>query len=349
MQNSSIDFERGQLAGSYEVVYRNKSEFDAKISAMIEDGKERLQVISDFDFTLTCYYQSDGESRSASCHMVLEHSTGLLPDSYLINAKALQEYYYPIEQDPNMDHEVKFKHMEDWVNKHNELFMTSGLTANIINTAVDNSIKDGKFRVRDGIKELFTTMKNNNIPCLIFSAGITNVLESALKRSLSSSIVSTSTISTDGEVDGDDVNATVLSDNVNIISNRCLFDDADAKGNGKLVGFSTPVLHVYNKSCVNEFLIKNNHFTINTINRKYNNILLFGDSLGDIKMSHGLENHTIINNIIKIGFLNDKYKCNDQLNTYLSESNYDIVIFGDPGLGVQQYILNLIINGYGSK
>ncbi len=310
---------REDISGA-SVIYRDKEEFDRKYSAMIRGGREKLQVISDFDFTLTKYYQADGESRSASCHMVLEHSEGLLPDTYLAAAKELQSYYYPIEQDPTMDPDVKFQHMEDWVNKHNVLFMECGITQEIIQTAVIKAFETGKFRLREGLVHLMATLHDADVPLLIFSAGITNVLEYALQRSLSP------------EANELGQRVDPLPDSVNIISNRCLFDETTKE----LTGFSKPVLHVYNKSC-DAFLETNPHFL--AANGR-SNVLLFGDSLGDIKMSQGLE--AGIDTLIRVGFLNDKNKAADQLDTYLRQENYDLVILGDPGLQVQQYLVDSI-------
>jgi cytosolic 5'-nucleotidase 3 len=311
-------YHREELQGC-QVLYRNKDEFNAKHAAMVAAGKNKLQVISDFDFTLTRYYQADGVSRSASCHMVLEHSTGLLPDTYCTAAKELQMFYYPIEQDPVMDADVKFAHMEDWVGKHNKLFMEVGLTEDIVQTSVLRALDNGKFRLRGGVEELLSTLEEHAVPLLIFSAGIENVLEFALQSALSPA-------TSDGVIC-----MKPLPENLNIISNRVLFD------NGLITGFTEPVLHVYNKSC-HAWLKRNAHFTVADGRR---NVLLFGDSLGDIKMSQGYEDQ--IDNIIRVGFLNDRTKADSQLDTYLLESNYDMVIVGDPGVEVHQHLLEKIL------
>ena len=302
------------------VVYRNKSDFDATFAMIVAKGKNKLHVISDFDFTLTKYYQEDG-SRSASCHMVLEHSVGLLPDSYCTGAKFLQQKYHPIEVDPHMDYAVKFQHMEDWVLAHNKLFMESGLTQNIIDIAVTRALESKHFRIRPRVSELISMLETNQVPLLIFSAGITNVLENALQKDLLVNSLSSS-----------------LPSNVNIISNKCLFDLKD----GSLTGFSEPVLHVYNKTC-HAFVETNPHFKILDKDQR-RNVLLFGDSLGDIKMSQGIEDK--IDHIIKVGFVNDKTVDigDSRLETFLALNNYDLVVLGDPGMDVQIYLLNQVLS-----
>ena len=80
-----------------------------------------------------------------------------------------------------------------------------------------------------------------------------------------------------------------LYDNIHIISNSYEWDkDGYAK---KVI---TPIIHVMNKD---ETIVKNFPFFMDIKNRK--NVLLLGDSLGDIEMTTGFE----YNNLIKIGFL----------------------------------------------
>ena len=359
-----------------EVMYRDQISFEKTLQAMVLDGKEKLHVISDFDFTLTKYYQEDGDSRSASCHMVLEHSIGLLPDTYCTAAKALQLKYHPIEADMSMDMDVKFRHMEDWVNAHNELFLQSGLTQDIIVTAVDRALATGKFRMRDGMYNMLSMLEEHGIPVLIFSAGISNVLECAIQRTWVKG--QNITVGTQiGHASGDhtDTDTTCTRsgsdlslghNNINVISNRCLFNAID----GSLQGFSSPVLHVYNKSC-HAFLDTNPHFALiqqkegaelgkgieeqRTITAKESenistkkttaercNVFLFGDSLGDLKMCHGIEERT--KHLLKIGFLNDKKMIDSQLEVYLSDGNYDMVVFGDTGLDVHHHLLCKVLN-----
>jgi hypothetical protein len=35
------------------VIYRDRREFESKLAKMVADGKDRLQVITDFDFTIS--------------------------------------------------------------------------------------------------------------------------------------------------------------------------------------------------------------------------------------------------------------------------------------------------------
>ena len=67
-----------------------------------------------------------------------------------------------------------------------------------------------------------------------------------------------------------------------------------------MIGFLTDHIHIFNKN--ENFLHSSNYFS--TLKDK-RNIVLMGDSLGDIKMAVGIPEP---NNILKIGFLNEKVR-----------------------------------------
>ena len=67
---------------------------------------------------------------------------------------------------------------------------------------------------------------------------------------------------------------------------------------GQLTGFKGELIHIYNK---NENAIHNSDYFENLQHRE--NILLLGDSLGDLTMADGAVDSA---KILKVGFLNDK-------------------------------------------
>lgn len=302
------------------VIYRNKTNFDAKLAGFVRAGKDRLQVISDFDFTLSKYFQKD-LSRSYSCHMVLERCEGL-PSSYQTKAQALQSHYHPIENDMSMGKEEKFEHMAKWANSANDLLREAGLNKSIVDDAVKDAMDKGKFTTRDGLKDLLDTLLRNQIPLLLFSAGVANCLEYAILRSMHPDADHNSLKSMD---------LRKSFETINVISNRALWDEG-----GQLVDFSQPVLHVLNKCCTS-FLETNPHFQKASDRTK---LLIFGDSLGDLKMSQGLDIQE--EDIIKVGFLNAK-DYNDLLPIYLANGAYDLIILDDPSVSVHLNLLSTII------
>lgn len=303
------------------VIYRDKASFDSKIAGFQGAGVDKLQVISDFDFTLSRYFQKDGDSRSYSCHMVLERYEGL-PASYQTKAQALQSHYHPIENDMSMGKDEKFDHMAKWANSANDLLREAGLSKVIVNDAVKDAMDKGRFTTRDGLKEMLDYLVGKGVPLLLFSAGIANVLEYAILRSIYP------------DADHEKLKSMDLTssfETINVVSNRALWGEA-----GKLVDFSTPVLHVLNKSCTS-FLESNPHFQKASGRTK---LFIFGDSLGDLKMSQGLDVRD--EDVIKVGFLNAK-SFEDLLPIYLADDAYDLVILDDPSVAVQMSLLSEVI------
>jgi hypothetical protein len=95
--------------------------------------------------------------------------------------------------------------------------------------------------------------------------------------------------------------------------------------NGICIGFKEPIIHVFNKS---EASIHDGH------NKKINgrqNVILLGDSLGDVHMADGI-NHKVK---LSIGFLN--HDVENLLPLY--EDAFDVVLLNDTSL---EWVLMLL-------
>lgn len=162
---------------------------------------------------------------------------------------------------------------------------------------INNIIKKDKIQLREGITDFFNILSNYKIPLLILSAGSGSIIEELLKSK--------------GKLNND----------IHIISNFFVFNKM-----GKVIGYRNKIIHTFNKK---EVEIKNSSYYNEIKQRK--NVILLGDVIADIDMVKGIE----YNNIIKIGFLNDKIE--DQLEEY--SENFDIVILND---GNMDYINKLL-------
>jgi 5'-nucleotidase len=151
-----------------------------------------------------------------------------------------------------------------WWRKHLELFVEYGLTKNIIKDIV----KTNKLNLRDNCDSFINLLKQKNIPFLILSAGLGEIIKGYLESEK------------------------ILHKNIHLISNFFKFDSK-----GKVIDYDSKVIHTFNK---NEYAVKNTpyHKTI----EKRKNVILLGDNLGDLNMSKGIHHE----NIIKIGFYNHK-------------------------------------------
>ena len=112
-----------------------------------------------------------------------------------------------------------------------------------------------------------------------------------------------------------------MSDNIHIITNVFEWDE-----NGKALKVLEPKIHALNKS---EVAIKDYPIFNKIEGRK--NVLLLGDSIDDIGMVDGFE----YNEIIKVGFLNEKVEENQK--RYLE--GFDVLITRD---GDMSYINELL-------
>lgn len=82
------------------------------INEIIKGGHNELQVVTDFDFTLTKQKCDNGKAVLSSFGMFNKCKS--LPNTFLIESKKLYEKYRPIEICPNITHDEKRKHMIDW-------------------------------------------------------------------------------------------------------------------------------------------------------------------------------------------------------------------------------------------
>lgn len=215
---------------------------------------QKLYVVADFDKTLT-----RGDSESTWGILSKANKMG---EEYKKKRQALFEIYRPIEIDEILPREIKSQKMDEWWKGHIELFYEYGLKEEFIK----NAVKEKHLKYRDGAKDFLKKMNELNIPVIIISAGIGNIIEEFLKQ----------------END--------LYSNIHIVSNTIEFKD------GKMIGLKGNTIHSMNKDIVhgdNEVL---------EIIKDRKNILLFGDLVEDIKMVPKEKE----NNTLKFGFLDHK-------------------------------------------
>ncbi|KAL1193703.1 hypothetical protein V5N11_017592 [Cardamine amara subsp. amara] len=265
-----------------------------KITLIRDAGPSKFQVIADFDATLT-RYRVNG-IRGQTSHGLLQQGN----EYYDAKRQALYEHYHPLEISPVIPIEEKTKLMEEWWSKTHDLLIEGGLTYD----AIKNSVANSSIAFREGVTELFEFLEKKEIPVLIFSAGLADVIEEVLRQNLHRTFK-----------------------NVKIVSNRMVFND-----DGQLVSFKGKLIHVLNKNehaldmaaplhdqlgvDIGEEDEENNVYV-----KQRTNVLLMGDHLGDLRMSDGLNYETRIS----IGFLNDNVEKN--IESY--REAFDLVYLND--------------------
>lgn len=184
-----------------------------------------------------------------------------------------------------------------WTEAHNVLSQEKIRKSDIAPT-----VKESDVMLRDGFNIFFDQLHQSKIPLFIFSAGVGDILEEIIRQ------------------------AGMFHSNINVVSNYMDFDN-----NGILIGFKTPLIHTYNK---NNSVLENTEYFQQLCTRT--NILLLGDSMGDLTMADGVAN---ADSILRVGFLNDKVE--EQRGKYTEA--YDIVLEKDETLDVVNGILRFIL------
>ena len=251
------------------------------------------------DFDKTLTYAFVDGKRIASLISVLRDNNYLTSD-YPAKAKALFEKYYPIEINPALPIEEKRQKMKQWWVEHFDLLIKSNLNIKDIERTVEH--QDVVLR-KKGV-DFLNLLKEKNIPLVILSSS--GLGEESIKLYL--------------EKRG------LLFENIYIISNAFKWNEL-----GYAVGIKKPIIHTLSK---NETMVKDFPDIFEKVkNRK--NVLLLGDSISDNEMITGFD----YDNLIKIGFLNEKVE--ENLENY--KQNFDVVITNDSSIEFVNNFLKFLI------
>ncbi|KAI8914243.1 pyrimidine 5'-nucleotidase [Gorgonomyces haynaldii] len=272
---------------------KDKEQVSKKLQELFHQSSQKLHIISDFDMTLTKYWVNG--VRSPSSHGIL-HRSLLFPEWAKNEQDALYDKYYPMEIDGQLEHDLKFKAMEEWWTKAHDVIMRARLSKETIRKMVD----EVPLTFRDGVDTFFKLCETKDVPVLVFSAGLGDFLQVILEKH------------------------SLLNRDVSIVSNMMRFD-----ADGVVEAFEDPLIHVLNK---NEASVSSTVHAEKIDGR--DNLILMGDSLGDLHMSADVKYHTQLS----IGFLNiDEDK---SLEKYMD--HYDIVLTQDVGLDFINTLLEAI-------
>lgn len=283
------------------VLMRERSRVEETIYAMQRAGAGSLQVISDFDMTLTRFAHNG--KRVATTHNILDNRL-LINEDCTKKMKELLNIYYPIEIDASRSIEEKLPLMVEWWTKVHELLIEQKIRKDLLAQAV----RESSTMLRDGYKVFFDGLAEHQVPLLIFSAGVGDVLEEVIRQNH------------------------VFHPNVHIISNYMDFDRT-----GVLRAFKGQLIHTFNKR---EGALSHAAGLRELQGRP--NVLLLGDSLGDLTMADGVSEPQ---NVLTIGFLNDQVE--ERKETYIN--SFDIVLVKDETMDVPNAIFRYITSSRDNK
>uniref|UniRef100_A0A673ANP6 5'-nucleotidase n=1 Tax=Sphaeramia orbicularis TaxID=375764 RepID=A0A673ANP6_9TELE len=247
-------------------------------------------------------------TRFAHNGMRVPTTHNILDNRLLINEdctkKELLNTYYPIEIDAGRSTEEKLPLMVEWWTKVHELLIDQRIRKDMLARAV----KESSAMLREGYKVFFDHLAEHHIPLLIFSAGVGDVLEEVIRQNH------------------------VFHPNINIISNYMDFDHT-----GVLQAFKGQLIHTFNKR---QGALSHAAHLRQVQDRP--NVLLLGDSLGDLTMADGV---TDTHNILTIGFLNDQVE--ERKESYIN--SFDIVLVKDETMDIPNAIVKYVTSSRYSK
>lgn len=91
------------------------------INELVKGGTDRLQMVSDFDYTITKQRTPDGKQVLSSFGIF--NACKSLPPRFIEESNKLYHKYRPIEIDPHIPTKDKIRHMIDWWTKTGELLV----------------------------------------------------------------------------------------------------------------------------------------------------------------------------------------------------------------------------------
>jgi len=260
IEDSGVWFASISIAVLFTILIKRRSKRHTKVEALKVAGKDKCIFVFDFDQTLSAYWSEPGV-RNKTCHGCLPAA---LDEEFKREEKRLLDIYYPIEIDPTIDFATKEKKMNEWWSSVHELAIKHGLKQSDLALAV----KESKIKLRPYAKEILNLLEKHDIPVLVMSAGIEDVVSIRL------------------EEDG------LLTSNVTVISNKCQWDK-----DGLLCGFGDLITSC-NKTGSGK--VTSPYWGKHT-DRTF--AVVAGDSAGDIDMTKGVKH---LQTIYTVGFLNKK-------------------------------------------
>uniref|UniRef100_A0A0R3RW90 5'-nucleotidase n=1 Tax=Elaeophora elaphi TaxID=1147741 RepID=A0A0R3RW90_9BILA len=296
------------LKNHLKVCIGNNGSFEHKIKYFMDGGPDSFVVIADFDYTLTASETRNGDRADITYDVFAKPVASKSPTcGYLF--KALHERYSPIEANLSLSDEEKSLAMLEWWNKANDIIISAGFKEN----EILDLVKQSTMRLRSNGTLYFDELERLKIPLIIFSAGISNVIEASLLFELGR-----------------------IPENVHIVSNTMYFNEM-----GVSCKFSEPIIHSFSKD---GSLLEKCLETVQDLRLK-NRIILLGDSLGDLCMLDGCSlSNGSDSTVLKIGFLNKNVDM--LLDSYVK--NFDMVIVSDQTMDILRH-LNYVLFAVGKS
>lgn len=194
------------------VYYKDEKKFNQTVEKIRADGADKLQIVSDFDRTMTP--AMIGSMHAPNSTSVMEAS-GLMKPGFAEYMDLTFRKYHPIELDPSIPVEVKIPIMEEWTRSSIGALVEFGFKFEHLVQIADS----GLLRLRDGVVEFFHVAEQAGVSMVVFSAGLGDTIRVLCDRQ------------------------NLLSEKVHVVSNMLNFDAA-----GKCTGLKGELVNILNKT-----------------------------------------------------------------------------------------------------
>lgn len=218
--------------------FADKNKVFKKLQKIISGGKSNLHLLFDFDRTLTVGRNNAGEDFT-SWNIL----TKLLPSKAFTKQQKLYQKYRPIEASGKLSS----KEATSWANQVLKI-----IVENEVNLLEMEKNFSQKTSIRPHAKNIFDVCNALEIPTVIVSAGIKNVID-------------------------------IWSKTFQISPTLVLAVKLITDANGKIIDWDKNIIHVANKG-------KQGHEELDEIRKQRPNIIAVGDALEDADMVDGDEN-----------------------------------------------------------
>jgi 2-hydroxy-3-keto-5-methylthiopentenyl-1-phosphate phosphatase len=269
-----------------------------------KNNKKNIALVTDFDFTISKKYNYQKNLSLGSSYRFYDESLiGGNQQKVLEIQNELCNKYMKYETDASIDIKIREKKVEEFYDKSLDVYINPNFTRDSIGKMLEK-LKE-KFELRKYTKELFELLMKLEIPIIIVSGGIQEVIIDLLKNIMP------------------DFELYCKQKKILIISNTLYFEE----GKG-CVGHSKDVIYAFNKSS----------FVKNSIEKNFpeiKNIFIMGDHLNDYDSVRDL--NMTQDNIIGLGFVNIKPELigdetkKDEIQKNIDDYKkvYDINLIGD--------------------
>lgn len=143
---------------------------EEKIKQLQSITSDDLYILTDFDGTIT------KDSSDSSWASIFKNPK--VTKDFIDECVRIFTHYHKFEIDEELTNDEKMSIMNEWYLKNIDTLIKFGITEEIINYAASENVME----FRDGAAEFLKVMYERNVPIIVISAGVGNILEHFLIR-----------------------------------------------------------------------------------------------------------------------------------------------------------------------